>query len=297
MGEVWVLASSTVTLTHVFEVDEVPTDATGPVTWQLYHADGTVVTGPNGSGTAAHPNPGSGTYTMPLVTPAVPDAWTLRWTGTFGGVAVTSPPDVIEIVGAFMFGISEARTQLRATMANKSVYPTQLLVDGRITVTQEAEDIAGVGFIPRFARVALVGNNTAELIAPHLPIRNIRSVTVSGVPFNAGQLAQVQGTLAGVLFYPGGWIYGAGWLGPVGGRNIVVEYEYGFDLPSQPVRNMAIKRLRQIVTDTTSMMPGNAVQWTTQDGGVYRLAPPDTASTGQLDIDSVYQRAGYQGPL
>lgn len=296
MAEVRVLASSSVTMTHTFEVDEVPTDAAGPVTWQLYHADGTVVAGPNGSGTAAHPGP-AGVYTMQLVTPSAPDAWTLTWTGTFGGVPVTTPPDVIDIVGGFMFGIGEARNALRATMANKSTYPTSLLVDARIAVEQEAEDIAGVGFVPRFARVALVGNNTAEIIAPHLPIRRVRSVTVSGVQFNASQLAQVQGTIAGVLFYPGGWIYGAGWLGPVGGRNIVVEYEYGLDSPPLYVRNMGIKRLRQVIADNSSTIPTNAVQWTTQDGGVYRLSSPGVNSTGYLDIDAAYQRAGYMGPL
>jgi len=298
VAEVRVLQTSNVTLTHTFEVDEVATDAAGPVTWALFHADGTAVT-PGGTGTASHDGPGL--YSMAFQAPAAPDAWTLAWTGSFGGVAVTVT-DVIDTVGAFMFGIGEARRALGGPtgmpgLADKNKYPTSLLVDQRIAVEQEAEDIANVGFVPRFARVTLVGNNTAEILCPFMPIRKVRSISVAGVVFNAGQLAQVQGTEAGVLFYPGGWIQGSGWLGPYGGRNIIAEIEYGMDRPPAYVRDAAITRLRQRIGANQSLMPGNAIQWTTQDGGVYRLASPSGVSTGYLDIDAAYIRAGYPGPL
>jgi hypothetical protein len=45
------------------------------------------------------------------------------------------------------------------------------------------------------------------------------------------------------------------------------------------------------------MIPTNAIQWTTQEGGIYRLASPGVQSTGYLDIDAAYQRAGYSGPF
>jgi hypothetical protein len=288
--------TSSVVLTHTFEVDEVGTDASGPVTWALFHADGTAVT-PGGTGTAASAGAGTGRYTMTFNAPPAPDLYTLAWTGTFGGVPVTAI-DTVETVGGYMFGIAEARAALAATMGgnNAAKYPTSLLVDKRMVVEQEAEDIAGgsigcFAFVPRFARVQVPGNNTTELGVPHLPIRKLRSVSIFGNQFSAAQLADVKFGEAGVLSYLGGWIWG------FGARNITIEYEFGTDSPPLYVRDAGIRRLQQVCSAPSAMIPTNAIQWTTQEGGIYRLASPGVQSTGYLDIDAAYQRAGYSGPF
>lgn len=287
MAEVQVLTTTKVTMSHTFVVDLAPTDAdSGDVTWQLYHADGTAVAGPGGSGIAVHPG-APGLYTMALQAPSAPDAWTLTWTGLFGGATVTVT-DVIDIVGGHVFDLATAIDRLGLA---PSKYTLARLADTRIAVEREAEDIAGRAFVPRFARVELAGNNSMELPAPHLPIRKVRSVSVFGTQFSADQLAAVKAGEAGVLFYPGGWIWG------FGSRNIVVEYEFGMESPPLYVRNAAIRRFGQVLSDNSRMIPGNAIQWTTQDGGVYRLSAPGVASTGDLDIDGAYLRAGYDGPV
>lgn len=284
MAEVRVLQTTKVTMTHTFVVDETPTDAAGDVTWITKRLDGTTVD----SGTADHPGP-DGKYTLPLQAAAAPDAWTLDWTGTFGGAPVTVR-DIVDIVGGYMFGIAEARSA-HMTLRNTNLFPTAKLVDQRTRVEMEAEGIAGRAFVPRFTRVALAGNGTCEIAAPHLPIRAVRAVSVWGTPFTEDQLANVYAGDAGVLYYPGGWAHGRG------SRNIVVEYEYGLDSPPFYVRDAGITRLRQLLSENTSAIPSNATSWTTQDGGVFRLTTAGVRSTGYADIDAAYLRDGYDGPV
>ena len=61
MSLIRVITSAPATLTHVFAVDEVPTDAAGTVTVAATRLDGTAVS----SGNAGHGDPGVYTYALP----------------------------------------------------------------------------------------------------------------------------------------------------------------------------------------------------------------------------------------
>ena len=283
MSLVRVLRTAAVTLTHTFTVDEVPTDATGNVTATLKRLDGTVVN----TATAGHPgDPGVYTYVLPAQSQL--DVLTLDWSCTLGGSSILSVRDQVEIVGGFLFSPAEARAAHKQLLSSHTTWPTIGLATKGVLVEQECERICRQAFVPRFARIALSGNNTPSVgipqTLPHTMLRTLRAVSVGGVTWSAPDVAAVGLSDTGVLTRPGGAIW------PAGQRNIIVELEYGWDLPPEEVRDAAILRLRSRLTSTTSGIPDRAQSFSVADGGVYRLSTPSAERTGIPDVDAVYAR-------
>jgi hypothetical protein len=283
------LVTTKLTVSHTFVVDGVATDAAGGVTVTVKRLDGTAVAG--SPITASHGN--TGVYTADLPASAVLDAWSLDWAGTVAGSAVVVR-DYVEHVGGFLFDIGAARTAhaSQANPWNKGRYSDDLLVQKRTAVEQEAEAIAHTAFVPRFARVALDGNGTAEIVTPDMDLRAVRSVKVaerygqSYVDLTAGQLAAVAPLDSGVLARDDGSTW------PAGRRNVIVEYEYGQDFCPGEVTDAAIMRLRYMVSSTRTSIPDRAISYTILEGGVYRMAQASKQSTGSPDIDAAYMRNG-----
>lgn len=280
MSLVRVQQSTQVTLSHLFEVDEAPTDATAGVTYAFRRLDGTPVI----SGTAGHPTPGSGLYTavLPGANTLLLDTLTLDWTGTVAGAAVTVR-DYVEIVGGFLFGLGEARRKKPPLDATK--YTTAELAAARVEVEQECERICGVAWVPRFKRVAIVvdGGCRDRLLAPHTQLRALRAVTVDGTVWSPAQVAAVTVSESGVLSLP------AGNLWPVWRRSrIVLEYEHGFDFPTEEIRTAAIVRLRSKVGQFDMNVPYRAIAFQATEGGTYRLSTPGPDRTGIPDVDAAY---------
>lgn len=276
MSLIRVLKSAAAALTHTFYVDETATDASVGVTVAVTRLDGTAVS----SGAATHPGLGQYAYTVPGQ--ANLDTLIVTWTATSIGGAVVTAVDYIEVVGAYLFGIAEARAL--APPLSSVTYPTAMLSAVRLEVEQEAERICRQAFVPRYARETLSGNGTDRLGTSHSMLRTLRSVTVSGVAWTAPVLATVAVSDSGMLRLPLGGVW------PEGAGNIVVELEHGMDYPPEEIRTAGMTRLRSRLTPTSSGVPDRAVSWNTQDGGTFRISMPGPESTGVPAVDAVYGR-------
>jgi len=285
MSLVRVLVTTEVTLTHTFYVDEQPTDLTGSCTVTLKRLDGTTVA----SGSGTKPPGTTGVYTFAVPEQATVDMLTLDWAGTLAGAAV-SVRDYVEVVGGFLFGLAEARAK-HTSLANTTAYPSTLLAAKRIEVEQECERICRRAFVPRFARLALSGNDTDRLPLPAnlamgggSEIRAVRAVTVNGTVWSAPEVTALGFTDFGVIKRPGGAIW------PAGTGNIVVEWEHGWDYPPADLSEAAILRLRSRIAYTLSGIPDRAISFDIAEGGTFRLSTPGKQRTGIPDVDGVYEK-------
>lgn len=278
MSLVRVLRTASVVLTHVFYVDETPTDATGAVTYSVKRLDGTVVASGNASGPAP-----TGTYTLTVPAQSQVDTLTVDWTALVAGATVTAR-DFIEIVGGFIFGLAEARAQ--PPVLDTIKWPTAKLAQKRIGVEQECETICGQAFVPRFNRVAYTLDTnvtnllTSKITLPHIGVRTLRSVTISGA-------AQ---SLTGLTVSESGVLRGVTWAAVNTGTVIIVEYEHGMDYPPEDLKDACMLRLRSRLASGDSGVPQRALSFSVADGGVYRLSTPSGTKTGIPDVDGPYER-------
>lgn len=274
MSLIRVLLTSQVTLTHVFQVDEVLTDASGSVTATVKRLDGTSIAG--SPFTAAHPS--LGTYTFALPGQANLDTLTVDWSGSVAGATVVVR-DYAEIVGGFGFGLAELRTRYNL---NAATYRTDKLAAVRLETEQECERICGQAFVPRFARVELISNGGfTELVLPRINVRALRAISADGTAWTADQIAAVLWSDSGVLPAPDTvWARG----------RYMVEFEYGLDQPPEYIHTAEMLRAKTLLSQPTSGVPARAAQFTLADGGVYRLSLPTRESTGIPEVDGAYAK-------
>lgn len=295
---IWrILRTAQVTLSHVFDPDEIPTAATGPVTVTIARLDGTVVS----TGAATGPDEAQ-TYTYPYAGSALLDLFTVTWSATVAGDAITLDQDRLEIVGGHMFGIGDARKQEPA-LQSVAKYPTTTLVATRIEVEDEAERICDQAFVPRFSRDYLDGSGTASLKLDWPLTRAVRKISITNVTgaafvdFTAAQLAAVSFGDDGVLRLDSGFFWsitnwwGAYWV--PGRRNVIVEYEHGRDAPPPSISRAGRTRLKSMVLESTAASTQKA---DLPAGAVSALTLPDRDSTGIPSVDAAYSRMSDPRP-
>lgn len=276
-----VLQTTQVTLSHTFVADGVPTDAAGDVTYTLKRLDGTAVI----NGTATHPG-GAGLYrfVLPQAQTNALDAYTLDWVGSFGGAAVRVR-DFVEVVGGWLFSLSDARSMPPSLSA--VTYPDAMLAAKRTTVELACEQITNVSHVPRFKRFTLNGRGGPGLATPVLFLRAVRAMTVNGTVYTSDQLTALGYNDAGVITMNSqGLPYGC-W--PYGQGNIVVEVEYGQDYPPEDLAEAAIVHMRSRLTAGDTSVPYRAISFTSTEGGVYRLSTPGKRRTGIPFVDAAYE--------
>jgi hypothetical protein len=275
-----VQVTSKVTLSHTFRVDEALTDAAAGVTVTVKRLDGTAV----GAGSASAVS--LGIYSFALPVSAVPDTWTVDWSGTFSGALVVVR-DIVEHCGDFYFGLAEVRAEYSLAA---SKYPTATLAQKRIEVEMECDDITRRAFVPRFKRRLLDGSGTPELIVPDLYLRNCSAASVATyagqtmTPLTASDLAALAAQPEGVIIRDDG----QNW--PEGHRNVIVEYTHGEDYAPETIRSGSKLRLRTVLDRAITGVPQRAISFTTPDGGIYRLSSPGKTTTGQPEVDGLYGR-------
>jgi hypothetical protein len=295
MSLVRVQQTSSATLSRTFYVDETPTDAAAGVSVTVTRPDGTAVT----SGSATLAGAGTGRYTFVLPGgPAAPgsatwqlDTLTVAWAGTVGGAAITLT-DTVEVVGGFLFSLTEARNSDPALMSSV-MYPTALLAAKRIEVEQECERICRQAFVPRFARRKLNGDGSRRVQLPHPFVRRLRAASVAWVTGSA-QVPLGTGEFANIAVTDEGQAVRGFNIWPSGVGNVVVEYEHGWDGPPADIVDAALTRMRTLLARPRSGVPDRVASYT-NDAGTFRVSMPGPAATGIPDVDAVYH--SYRTPL
>lgn len=278
-------------LEHVFEVGETPTDAAGTVAVTVTDAAGQEIE----TGTATPAGDGAGRYTFPLPGQADLARLTVAWEASLAGADVVQT-DVVEIVGAFYFSLSGARSSDRA-LADAGKYSTAALEEARLEVETECEAICDRAFVPRYARVVLDGTGEPDLVLAHpdpdrtmAHVRRIRAVRMAAradqpfTDFTGAELAALEVAGDGTLRRLDGARFTRGY------GNVVIELEYGLDAPPPDLVRAALVALRSRLHIPNSPIPDRASSFTATEGGTYRLDMPGAFKTGLPMVDAVYAR-------
>lgn len=262
--------SATLTRTFSFTPTGTPTVALTRV------SDGSPVTASAMTGSGA-----SWTYTIPASSNTQLDTYVVTYTATTGGEAQTFP-DYIEVAGALLFTVDEARDL--APLNDTSKYPDEKITAMRTTVEDAIEEEYGTALVPRFRRETFNGSGTTMLRLRD-PVRAIRSASVGGVDLSVAELAAIttqHGFLAGYT-----WAAGIG--------NVSVDYEYGLDRPSERLKMDAILLARQWLV--SGPISDRALGVAAPDGGFsFGVAVPGRNGSffGFPDLDAVISSSPYR---
>ena len=75
-----------------------------------------------------------------------------------------------------------------------------------------------------------------------------------------------------------------------GRRNVVIEYECGWDAPPGELAGASMIRLRSVLNRSLSSVPDRATSFVTEGGTTFRLDTPHAFATGIPEVDAVYNR-------
>lgn len=272
-----VLVTTSVTLTHVFTIDQIPTDATGDVTATLTRHDGTQVS----TGTATRTDVGTYAYTLPAQTQL--DWLRLSWSGVLSGVTVTHA-DYVEIVGGRLFSIARAFADLRL---DPNKYSASDIAEKRVGVEDEIEGICKQAFVPRFAVEKLPGSDSPRLRLKWNTLRTVRAASLAGTALTAGQLAAISVSAHGIVTRTDGALWAPG--------PVVIEYEHGMDEAPEIAAEAGIILLQHKLGRTNSGVPSRTLSVSTPDGGTIRFSTASRQRTGIPDVDGILEKLS-RGP-
>jgi hypothetical protein len=280
VSSIRVLRTAKTTLSRAFFLDEVPTDATGPVTVAITREDGTAVQ----AGTALGPD-GNHSYSFTFQGSDVLDRLNVAWSATVGGDAIIIDQDVIEIVGGFYFGLAEARA-IDVVFSNTARYPTADVVEVRAQTEDEAEQIMGQAFVPRYERELVTAYGDRPLRLSHPWLRAVRAIYIDGYPVPDAAWLPPD---------PLGLIRGD-WFGGVSA--VDVEYEHGLDRPPPDVVRAAKTRWRSLMFERTtrSPLPDRSEAFTRSEVGLVKYGQEGPYATGIPSVDAAYARHGSPRP-
>lgn len=158
------------------------------------------------------------------------DTYECRWSATVGADTLEIRT-AFELVGDYLFEVSDLRTHSDGVFSSPSTYSTARLQDARVWCEQRMENAAGVAFVPRGARELHRGEGSQRIILNHPRVREVYSITEDGTAWTAEQLASVQ-VKGGVLYLPSSvWARDA---------QFSVHYEHGHDITPSPVKEAGL---------------------------------------------------------
>jgi hypothetical protein len=268
-----------------------PVAAAGAVTVGVVSLSGAVIFAP-GTATTAPGDTGVYQVAVSATQTAQLDMWTATWTDAGDGSIDTTQH---EICGGHHFSVADARAS-DPSLDDAAKYPDTEIIRRRRSVEDEVEYICDVAFVPRYGRAILDGNATPELYLPASRLRSIRSVTVTasnGAPVAFGTVALA--ALNAQLANGGGdddYLLQRNDFGiwDEGRRNVVIEFEHGWDAPPVDLQAAELFRLRYVLNRTRTAIPDRATSFVTEGGTSYKLDSPDAFKVGIPDIDAVYGR-------
>jgi hypothetical protein len=246
------LINTQVTLSVVYEIDGTgtnPSPDTATVT--VTRADGTAIVTDAAATNGAN---GLFTYTIDAVDNDRLDILTAAWTSDLGTLST-----VTEIVGGFLFTISELQAQLTSDQVSGS-YTVEQIVATRTLVEDALEDACGVAFVPRLTTETLSGTGTTDiLLRPR--VRTVRTVTIDG---EDQTLTDLTYSTTGLVYWPDRWTAGT--------SNLTVAYEHGYDRPPERVKRAAMLLAKSWLI--ASPIDDRTSTFSSVDGGTYSLMTP-----------------------
>jgi len=271
--------------------------ASGIVTVAVRDVDGDLVV--SGSATSSQHGHDLGiyTYTLPTAVTGTLGVYEATAGWTYAG-ATSSVTYGLEVVGNALFEIHELRA-FRSGLDNENTYTADEIRDARDAATQVLEQAAQVAFATRRTVQTLSGDNTTRLMLPHVKITALHSATVYGEDTGVDLVDDaLDGTeLADVeIDYDAGVLVRTSGVWPRGHRNIVVDYEHGYENTPGPVKRAAM--LLAVEALVPSALPPRATAQST-DLGDFRisLANPDAGrDTGIPEVDAVIASWGCRRP-
>lgn len=177
-------------------------------------------------------------YTLTPTQTATLDLLTVEWTATFDAVPQTIV-SYVEVVGGFLFTISEARNL--SPLGNETAYPTVDLLAARTAAETALEEACGTAFVPRYFNTSLDGQGTTDLVLPN-PYARPLSITAATVDGNTADLTGLQLYPDGTVYLPGGWAKGR--------RNVVLRGTYGYRYPPPRVGRATLLLAKRLLVDS-----------------------------------------------
>lgn len=274
------------TLTYVVR-DENGTGVapTAAPTVVVVDADGTTVaTATTTAGT------GTGVYTYAL--PSAVRTNLGRYTATFTyTISATSYTDevALELVGQLLFDVQELRDTY-PDLADTSRYTNAEVRAARDEATERLEAAAGVAFATRRTTATLSGDDTTRLVLPHVEVQQVTYVEVDGDALTGPELAYVELDPSGILVRTDGKLW------PEGVRNVLVEYDHGYEATPGPVRRAAMRLAVEALVPSAA--PTRALAQSTDLGEVrWSVANPEAGRpTGDPEVDAVIATFGRWRP-
>lgn len=285
-----VLRGSAATITATFrDQDGDAAEPAGTVTVGIVDETGATVVAAGTATTSAAT--GVRSYTLTPAATATLRVLVATWTdGTQSTTTRT------EVVGGYYASVRTIR-ESDPVLEDSRKYPAAAIVAARRTVEAEFEDYCGVAFVPRYRRVRLNGSGREELVLPDTELRSVRSVREYDTDNNfetytAGELAAIPENPAGLAVRTDGEIFERG------DRNVVVEYEHGYDRPPQDILEAFFLRVRDVLNRSNRGVPDRATTFTSDVGGTYSLlvAGRGGSITGIPDVDVALRRHSRKVP-
>jgi hypothetical protein len=224
------------------------------------------------------PVPSAGTITadVPADLLTALDVYSLTWTGTTAAGQMAWPA-ALEVAGGYLFEVAELRAS-DASLSDVAKYSSAAVRAARTAAEQRFEAVANLAYVPRGARVVLIGNGQQRIRVPHNAVRRVISATVAGAALTASDLAALTPREWGAIDRPAGFLWDDGAV-------IELYYEHGLDYPPEPVRQAVMLLAKDYLVRKTL---GSRATAESTDIGTFRLSIADkTGSTGIPEVDAV----------
>lgn len=262
------------TLTMTFEQDGTATDPEPDLaTVTITRADGTALVP---QGLVDDQGEGIAMITLTPEETADLDILQVDWFSTFGN-KLQEFTTYTEIVGGFMFSLSQARQVEPLDRVDR--YTTQQILAVRSLVESTLEQATGRAFVPRFTVETLNGTGTSNLFLSKPDVRRIRSVTADGTAYTVGQISELGFNPSGLLTLASGY-----W--PAGTGNVTVMYEHGMAFTPPRVTQAALRLARSWLV--SGPIDDRTSTFSTVEGGTYSLTiPGPDGTTGLPEVDAV----------
>jgi hypothetical protein len=257
-----------------FNVDQngVAVDAVGTVTASVARADGSEVVAAT---TTTKVATGQYALTLTAAQTAALGVLTATWVIAGGGTFTTT----IEVVGRQYITLDEL-FRFQPSLTSTSTAELAVAIDA---AEQECEIICDRSFTLRERRVIVDGTGETVLYVPDNDLVSVESILIDTTALTVNELADLWLHDNKAIEWPEQiWQWGRG--------NITTVYRFGLNSAPVALRQALAVRVRELVNQGTKGIMSRATSYSPESGGTYKLDTADQFSTGNPDVDAVYQR-------